>query len=92
MLPAIAFEQAKGIYVRYTVKQTGTRDLNADEKDFPLELVTMEYSMDGNSYRTGGDMTAMPGRWVGVKSGVFCGSAEKESRGYAIVDSVVYER
>ena len=52
----------------------------------------MEYSTDGKHYQIGGDMTAMPGRWVGVKNGVFCICAEKESKGYAIVDSVVYER
>lgn len=91
-LPAIFFEQVRHIYVKYTVKQTGTRDLNEDERNFPLELVTLEYSTDGNCYCTAGDMTAMPGRWVGVKSGIFCGSAGKESGGYAIVDSVIYER
>lgn len=91
-LPAIAFEQAGQIYVRYTVKRTGTRDLSADERNFPLESVTMEYSTDGNCYCNAGDMTAVPGRWVGVKNGVFCGSAERESRGYAIVNSVIYER
>lgn len=91
-LPAMDLEQAGEIYVRYTVRRTGTRDLNANEKNFPLELVTFEYSADGSSYRTAGDMTAVPGRWVGVKNGVFCGSAEKESRGFAIVRSVTYER
>ena len=91
-LPAISFDQAKEIYVKYTVKRTGTRDLNANEKDFPLELVTMEYSTDGNTYQTAGEMTAMPGRWVGVKNGVFCASAEKDSKGHAIVHSVIYER
>ncbi len=52
----------------------------------------MEYSTDGGSYRKAGDMTAIPGRWVGVKNGVFCASNEKESKGYAIVNSVIYER
>ena len=91
-LPAMAFDAAKEIYVRYTVKRTGTRDLNANEKDFPLELVTMEYSTDGSNYQTAGKMTAMPGRWVGVKNGVFCTSAEEGSKGYAVVHSVIYER
>lgn len=91
-LPAISFDAAGEIYVKYTVKRTGTRDLNENEKNFPLELVTLEYSTDGNDYRTAGEMTAMPGRWVGVKNGVFCASAGTESTGYAVVDSVVYER
>jgi len=91
-LPAIAFEQAQAIYVRYTVKRTGTRDLNASEKNFPLELVTIEYGTDGNSYQAAGSMTAVPGRWVGVKNGVFCCSIEKENMGYAVVDFVTYEK
>lgn len=91
-LPAITFEQAKEIYVKYTVKRTGTRDLNKNEKDFPLELVTLEYSTEGSSYQTAGEMTAMPGRWVGVKNGVFCASVERESKGYVIVESVTYEK
>ncbi|MDE7044262.1 MAG: hypothetical protein K2O97_04465 [Acetatifactor sp.] len=54
--------------------------------------MTLEYSTDGNDYRTAGEMTAMPGRWVGVKNGVFCSSAGTESTGYAVVDSVIYKR
>ncbi len=91
-LPAIAPGQADEIRIRYTVKQTGLRDLNANEKDFPLELVTIEYSTDGRDYRKAGEMTAIPGRWVGVKNGIFCASAEKAGKGYVIVDQVLYER
>ena len=91
LLPAVSFDKAKELYIKYTVKQNGTRDLNANEKRFPLELVILEYSTDGSSYQKAGEMTAMPGRWVGVKNGVFCASPEKESRGYAIVESVTYE-
>ncbi len=92
LLPAVSFDKAKELYIKYTVKQNGTRDLNANEKGFPLELVTLEYGTDGSSYQKAGEMTAMPGRWVGVKNGVFCASPEKESRGYAIVESVTYEK
>lgn len=91
-LPAIYFEKAGSIYVRYTVKRTGTQDLNDREKDFPLELVTIEYGTDGAQYQKAGEMQAVPGRWVGVKNGVFCASADKESKGYAIVNNIIYER
>ena len=93
-LPEIDWDHAGEIYVRYTVKQTGTQDLNSKEKGFPLELVTLEYSTDGNSYRKAGEMNAVPGRWVGVKNGVFCcyaGPETKESSGYAVVDYVEYD-
>lgn len=90
-LPAVDFGQAKEIWVRYTVRQTGTRDLNDKEKGFPLELVTIEYSTDGSSYQKAGETEAVPGRWVGVKNGVFCASAKKGSAGYAVIESVAYE-
>lgn len=90
ILPAIDMNQAKELYVKYTVKQTGTRDLNENEKQFPLERVKMEYSTDGSNYQTAGEMDAVPGRWVGVKNGVFCASANKESKGYARINTVQY--
>ena len=74
-------------------RSTGTQDLNSSEKGFPLELVTFEYSTDGSSYTTAGEMNAVPGRWVGVKNGVFCCSAGDgitENSGYAVVDFVEY--
>lgn len=92
-LPAMDCSLAGEIYVRYTVRRTGTQDLNSSEKGFPLELVTFEYSTDGSSYTTAGEMNAVPGRWVGVKNGVFCCSAGDgitENSGYAVVDFVEY--
>ena len=94
-LPGIDWKQAGEIYVKYTVERTGTQDLNSREKGFPLELVTLAYSTDGNSYSKAGEMNAVPGRWVGVKNGVFCCRAASEDRqdsGYAVVDYVRYER
>lgn len=90
-LPPLPVGQAKEIYVRYTVKRTGTQDLNDREKGFPLELVTMEYSAGDGSYQKAGEAEAVPGRWVGVKNGVFCASTEKGSAGYALINSVTYE-
>lgn len=90
-LPPLPVGQAKEIYVRYTVKRTGTQDLNDREKGFPLELVTMEYAAGDGSYQKAGEAEAVPGRWVGVKNGVFCASTEKGSAGYALINSVKYE-
>ncbi len=91
-LPEITLAQAKEIYVKYTVKQIGKQNLNNNEKNFPLDHVTIEYSTDGNSYQMAGEMNAVPGRWVGVKNGVFCASENKESNGYAIINYVEYHR
>ena len=94
-LSALDWNQAAEISVKYTVRQTGTQDLNGREKGFPLELVTFAYSTDGSSYRKAGEMNAVPGRWVGVKNGVFCcyaGPEAKENCGYAVVDCVEYDR
>lgn len=90
-LPPLPVGQAKEIYVRYTVKWTGTQDLNDREKGFPLEIVTMEYAVGDGSYQKAGEAEAVPGRWVGVKNGVFCASTEKGSAGYALINSVTYE-
>ncbi len=90
-LPPLPFGQAKELYVRYTVKRTGTQDLNDREKGFPLELVTMEYAAGDGGYQKAGETKAVPGRWVGVKNGVFCASAKKGSTGYAVIERVTYE-
>lgn len=91
-LPAIEFDRAEHLRVKYTVKRVGTRDLNENEKGFPLELVTLEYSVDGQDYTKAGEMNAVPGRWVGVKNGMFCVSEKGGSAGYAVVESVEYHR
>lgn len=84
--------ESETISVRYTVKRDGTQDLSETEKGFPREKVLIEYSTDGSTYREAGSLFAVPGRWVGVKNGVFCiGNKEKES-GYALVESVLYTR
>ncbi len=91
-LAEMDWNQAKEIYVKYTVKRTGTQDLSSTEKGFPLELVTLAYSTDGTTYQKAGEMHAVPGRWVGVKNGVFCASKNTVSKGHAIAAYVQYER
>lgn len=91
-LATIESGQAKELYVKYSVTCTGTRDLNEKETGFPLEIVAIAYSTDGTMYQKAGEMAAIPGRWVGVKNGVFCASAKADSNGYAIVEYVKYSR
>lgn len=92
-LERISADKCDKVTVLYTVKRIGIRDLNDREKGFPLEEVTLEYSFDdGASYKTAGRMNAVPGRWVGVKNGVFCISENKNSEGYLIVEQVEYNR
>lgn len=88
-LERITAERCRRVDVRYTVKRVGTQDLNSEEKGFPLEEVTIEYSVDDAGYKSAGVMNAVPGRWVGVKNGVFCvGSGD--NGGYLTVESVEY--
>ena len=75
-----------------TSKGYRKQDLNPSEKEFPLDQVTIEYSVDGHNYQMAGEMHAVPGRWVGVKNGVFCASVNKESKGYAVIHNVEYYR
>lgn len=85
-------EQCRKVYVRYTVTRVGTQDLNDAEKGFPLEEVAIEYSLDGATYKLAGKMNAVPGRWVGVKNGVFCINRGSAVGGYVIVEDVEYSR
>jgi beta-xylosidase len=78
------------IYVKYEVKRVGIQDLGPSETGYPLERVTISYSLDGKEYLEAGSMYAVPGRWVGVKNGVFCSRKEQGKGGYATIESVMY--
>jgi hypothetical protein len=81
------------VLIKYTVTRTGTQDLSDTEKNFPLETVEISYSTDNTNFIKAGEMTAIPGRWVGVKNGVFCTNSNTEdiqSKGYATIDYVIY--
>lgn len=75
----------KTMYVKYVVERTGSRDLNSNEKDFPEETVSIYYSLDREEYTKAIEMKSVPGRWVGVKYGVFCVSDRMGSGGKAYV-------
>jgi hypothetical protein len=53
-------------------------------------ITELLYSNDGIKYIKAGEIKAVAGRWVGVKNGVFCTSLNQSSKGYAIVDYVLY--
>lgn len=89
-LERIKTELCRKVSVRYTVKRVGTQDLNDAEKGFPLEEITVEYSIDGAEYKTAGKMNAVPGRWVGVKNGMFCINRGGGEGGYVIAERVEY--
>lgn len=73
--------EVRYIFVKYVVERTGVRDLNPSERSFPEETVSVHYSVDGKEYKKALEMKAVPGRWVGVKYGVFCVSAGDSSDG-----------
>jgi beta-xylosidase len=69
-----AFENISEVYIRYTVKQTGTRNYvegGLAVKNAPVNEVTLEISADGEDFKTVVSAEAKAGRWVGVKHGVF---------------------
>lgn len=55
-------------------------------------MVDYEYSYDNKNFNSIGNRTGMtPGRWVGVKAGLFCMNREMVTGGGLIVDSFVFE-
>ena len=76
------------VYVRYVVENIGKREINSEDGMFPDNRVTMYYSIDGVNYTPALKMRAVPGRWVGVKFGLFCLSSRSSSSGYVAVDDV----
>jgi beta-xylosidase len=68
------FKDIAEIYIRYTVKQTGTRNYvegGLEVKNAPVNEVTLEISTDGKDFGPVVSAEAKAGRWVGVKHGVF---------------------
>lgn len=61
--------------LRYQVVKDGFRDLNENEKHFPLEKITLSYSINDNNFVPAITFDSQPGRWVGAKMGIFASSA-----------------
>lgn len=85
-------DDSETITVRMSVHRVGTQDLSEKEKNFPLEEVIFEYSTNGTDYKKAGSYMAAAGRWVGVKSGVYCAAHHSEAVGSCLVKKTVYKK
>lgn len=91
-------DKEKTVYLRYTVKRTGTKDtkeMALAVKNIPVEEVTLEISFDGKAYEKQVSFTAKAGRWVGVKNGMFVNhnneiKNENQGDGFVTVDYIRY--
>lgn len=91
-------DKEKTVYLRYTVKRTGTKDtkeMALAVKNVPVEEVTLEISFDGKAYEKQVSFTAKAGRWVGVKNGMFVNhnneiKNENQGDGFVTVDYIRY--
>ena len=91
-LGTLAFaDDSETITVRMSVQRVGTQDLSEKEKNFPLEEVVFEYSTNGTDYKKAGSYMAAAGRWVGVKSGVYCAAHHSEAVGSCFVKKTIYK-
>lgn len=78
------------MYFRYEVKKS-SETIEVEGITFAVEDVVMSYSTDGEIYKTCCEFKAAPGRWVGVKNGVFCyRKGMEDRRSYLCVDYVKY--
>ena len=84
-------DDSETITVRMSVHRVGTQNLSEKEKNFPLEEVVFEYSINGTDYKKAGSYMAAAGRWVGVKSGVYCAAHHSEAVGSCLVKKTVYK-
>ena len=91
-------DKEKTVYLRYTVKRTGTKDtkeMALAVKNVPVEEVTLEISFDGKAYEKQVSFTAKAGRWVGVKNGMFVNhnneiKNENQGDGFVTADYIRY--
>lgn len=89
-------DKEKTVYLRYTVKRTGTKDtkeMALAVKNVPVEEVTLEISFDGKAYEKQVSFTAKAGRWVGVKNGMFVNhnnEVKNEGDGFVTADYIRY--
>ena len=84
-------DDSETITVRMSVHRVGTQNLSEKEKNFPLEEVVFEYSTNGTDYKKAGSYMAAAGRWVGVKSGVYCAAHHSEAVGSCLIKKTVYK-
>lgn len=88
-------DETKTVYLRCTVRCIGYEDhseMNVSVKHVPKEEITLDISFDGVNYDKAFTIPSKAGRWVGVKSGVFCihNNKEVQTPGSVLVDWVRY--
>ena len=88
-------DNTENVYIRYTVKRTGTQDhyeLGLPVLGAPVEETTIEVSLDGKKYTNPLTIPAKAGRWVGIKNGMFIrhNNRVKSDPGSMTVESVIY--
>ncbi len=87
----------KTVYFKYVVKcvgHTAHKEMNIPVENVPEEEITIAISIDGREYRDIITIPSKAGRWVGVKSGVFCShnnAVKSDEQGYVTVDYIRYE-
>ena len=87
----------KPVYFKYSVKCVGHtvhRELDIPVENVPEEEITISMSLDGKDYKDIITIPSKAGRWVGVKSGVFCAhnsTVKSDAQGYVTVDYVRYD-
>lgn len=86
----------RAIYFKYSVKCVGHTvhtELDIPVENVSEEEITIEVSFDDKEYKEVITIPSKAGRWVGVKSGVFCvhDNSVKSDAGYVTVDYVRYQ-
>lgn len=90
-------DENKTIYFKYSVKcvgHTSHREMDIPVENVPEEEITIAVSFDDKEYEDIITIPSKAGRWVGVKSGVFCAhnnTVKSDGQGYVTVDYVRYE-
>lgn len=72
------YSELNEIYFKNVVRKAASV-----EKGVPLEKISFEYSLDGESYKEILSFASKPGRWVGIKNGIFCFNESDEEGGFA---------
>lgn len=91
-------DENKTIYFKYSVKclgHTAHREMDIPVENAPEEEITIAVSFDDKEYKDIITIPSKAGRWVGVKSGVFCthnNAVKSDGQGYVMVDYVRYEK
>lgn len=95
--PEEFLDDDKTVYFKYSVKCIGHtvhRELDIPVENVPEEEITIAVSLDDKEYKDIITIPSKAGRWVGVKSGVFCAhnnDVKSDGQGYVTVDYVRYE-